>query len=269
MNENLTNILNQNIKETKKVKAEICTRVTKVDKEKNIAWMDSRYSNLVTLIISQLNERISLLESLLGEVEHYKKLLKDPNLVEYKVPSSSLNQLRSFISNKVKSAISKSNTDFFAKLTFFIQKFEFTPLLATEDFKDVFTPQDINNTDMPTYVSNNIDSILNFSLMSNKVISSNEIFADGLILSQGLANGYSNGKEYYLPLKVQEKLREVSRKGFSATKLVAECQDGKFDQKCEEALEDKKRYLEACEAARMRRAITKQSPLERLFHGLF
>ena len=120
---------------------------------------------------------------------------------------------------------------------------------------------------MLNYISTYIDSILEFSQASNRVLSSNEIFADQLLFSQRLVSG-ATVKDFYLPCKVQEEIKALTNKNLSSKELVDICKDGKFDKKCEGALKDKRIFEEAL-SAKLQRTLHNPTFLERVYNGLF
>ncbi len=275
---NLYKLLKEEISKTQKVKEKLCEKITKQDDDKDLAWMDKSYSNLISLIIFSLNDRISILANMIKELDEYKRLLTDQNMATYNLPNNTLNKLRSFPRRNVTEGLQKINSDFFIKITSYLKKCEFTPLLNTKEFKKVFAFVDLNedeikcfiaqnNLDMLNYISTYIDSILEFSQASNRVLSSNEIFADQLLFSQRLVSG-ATVKDFYLPCKVQEEINALTNKNLSSKELVDICKDGKFDKKCKGALEDKRIFEEAL-SAKLQRTLHNPTFLERVYNGLF
>lgn len=168
-----------------------------------------------------------------------------------------LDALKSFQKTGLTASIYRCNTEFFERINAYIKAKEFSPLTKTPEFKGLFeTFRRINTPDMVVcFMEENMDKILSFSALSNKVLSTNEIFTD-----ERLYNYRRSGK-------VSTKLDNLNSQDMSSKTLVEIYANGGFDSLCPKDLEDKRR----CDELRINTAKMPKRKLSlgRIFHGLF
>lgn len=170
---------------------------------------------------------------------------------------SYLDTLKIFQKTGLTAGIYVYNTEFFKEMNDYIRAKEFSPLTKTLEFKGLFeTFRRPNTVDMVAdFIEENMDKILKFSALSNKVISTNEVFSDEKLYN------YRRG------CKVATKLDSLNSQDMPSKTLVEIYANGGFDNLCPKALEDKRR----CDELRLNaiKMPKRKLGLGRIFHGLF
>lgn len=153
---------------------------------------------------------------------------------------------------------SANSTEFFGKINAYIKKREFSPLIKTPEFKGLFEQPKRTEADscdtVVSFMEKNMDKILKFSVLSNLVLSTNEIFTDERLY------------HYRRSCKVSAKLDNLNSQDMSSKTLVEIYANGGFDRLCPKELEDKRR----CDELRINAAKIQKRKLGlgRIFYGV-
>ena len=225
--------MNDLIKRTENLISKLSKAVAKESKDS--IKMDEKYSNFIGFLLAELRNYVRVLE----EYQQFNL----PN-VDY----------------------SSLNVAFFAKMSKYIKEREFSPLMRTSEFKDLFANFNGDTDDaVVNFVNNNMTSLLKFSVLSNQVLTTNKIFADDILYA--FDYNWSEEKRYHRACPVTTKLEEIKVDGMSSLALVETYKDGAFDKLCKKALKDKER----CDALRANNqsGLKRNRGLKGLFYGLF